>query len=212
MLQYKHFKNREEWLIGRNEGIGASEAAAIVGASNWMTSTELWEVKTGRRKPKDMSDNELVHYGTEAEKYIRALFRLKHEELEMKYHPYDILFQDYRPWLRCTLDGELTTEDGERGILECKVHFVRGKSDLAQWNNRIPDHYLIQILHQWLASEFTFAYLTAEIIFQDFDSQLRTYYFKAENYQEEMDWLLAEEEKFWESVKSGNSPPAKLIL
>ena len=212
MLVYKHFNNRDDWLKGRSDGIGASEASAIVGASNWITPTELWEIKTGRRKSKDLSGSEIIQYGIEAEKHIRGLFMLKHEELELTYRPCDILSQDDRPWLRCTLDGELKTEDGEMGILEVKTHFVKGKSDLQQWNNRIPDTYLVQLLHQWLASGFSFSYLTAELIFADFSSQLRTYYFRADDYQEELDWLLSEEEKFWESVQSGNSPSVKLIL
>ena len=214
MLQYKHFQNREEWLKGRDDfkGIGASEASAIVGVSNWITATELWESKMGIRKLKDMSDSELVQYGTQAEQHIRGLFMLKHEDYKLTYKPYDFLYQSERPWLRCTLDGELENEDGVKGILECKAHFVRGKSDFSQWKDRIPDNYLIQILHQWLATGFSYAFLTAELIFQDFSSQLRTYYFDAEEYQEEMDWLLAEEEKFWESVKNGNSPSVKLFL
>lgn len=214
MLQYKHFKNREEWQKGRYKfpGIGASEASAVVGASNWMTATELWEIKTGRKKPKDLSENEIVQYGTDAEQHIRGLFMLKHDNYILDYKPYAFLFQSERPWLRCTLDGELTSEDGEKGILEVKSHFVRGKSDLKQWDNRIPDAYLCQILHQFLATGFGYAYLTAELIFQDFSSQLRTYYFEAQDYLEDMDWLLAEEEKFWESVQSGNSPSVKLIL
>lgn len=212
MLVYKHYKNREEWLKGRTDGIGASESATIVGASNWMTPSELWEIKTGRRKPKDMSDNVYVQYGTEAEKHIRSLFMLKHEEMELTYRPYDILYQDDRPWLRCTLDGELKTEDGEMGILEVKTHYVKGKSDYQQWNNRIPDNYYCQILHQFLATGFTFCYLTAELFYQDLHSTIKNYYFRREDHLEDMEWLLSEEEKFWESVQSGNSPPVKLIL
>ena len=214
MLCYKKYKNREEWLKGRIDfpGIGASEAAAVVGASSWMTPTELWEIKTGRKKAKDLSENELIQYGTEAEQHIRGLFILKHDNYILYYKPYDFLFQSERPWLRCTLDGELESEDGEKGILEVKTHFVRGKSDLKQWDNRVPEHYLIQLLHQHLAKGYSYAYLTAELIFQDFSSQLRTYYFDFSEYQEEAEWLLSEEEKFWESVKTGNSPNVKLIL
>lgn len=214
MLQYKHFKNREEWQKGRYKfpGIGASEASAVVGASNWMTATELWEIKTGRKKPKDLSENEIVQYGTDAEQHIRSLFMLKHDDYQLEYRPYDFLYQAERPWLRCTLDGELTSEDGEKGILEVKSHFVRGKSDLKQWTNQIPEHYLIQLLHQHLATGFSYAYLTAELIYQNFDSSIRTYFFNFNDYWEEIGWLLDEEEKFWESVQSGNSPSVKLIL
>ena len=214
MLCYKHYRNRDEWLQGRKDfpGIGASEAAAVIGASNWMTTTELWEIKTGRRKPKDLSESEVVQYGTEAEQHIRGLFMLKHDDYKLTYRPYDFLYQKERPWLRCTLDGELESEGGEKGILEVKTHFVRGKSDLQQWNERIPDNYLIQLLHQHLATGFSYAYLTAELIFQDFSSSIRTYYFDFSDYWEDAEWLLSEEEKFWNSVETGNSPNVKLIL
>lgn len=214
MIEYRHFKDRDAWLKGREKypGIGASEAAPIIGASAWMTASELWEIKTGRKKPKDLSDNEYVRYGTEAEQHIRGLFMLKHEDYQLTYRPYDFVYQKERPWLRCTLDGELTSEDGETGILEVKTHMVRNKNDLKTWTDRIPETYLVQLLHQFLATGFTYAFLTAELIFQNFDSQIRTYYYEANDYREEMDWLLSEEEKFWNSVQSGNSPSVKLIL
>lgn len=214
MIEYRHFKDRDAWLKGREKypGIGASEAAPIIGASAWMTASELWEIKTGRKKPKDLSDNEYVRYGTEAEQHIRGLFMLKHEDYQLTYRPYDFVYQKERPWLRCTLDGELTSEDGETGILEVKTHMVRNKNDLKTWTDRIPEAYLVQLLHQFLATGFTYAFLTAELIFQNFDSQIRTYYYEANDYREEMDWLLSEEEKFWNSVQSGNSPSVKLIL
>ena len=214
MIAYRHFKDREAWLKGREKynGIGASEAAAIVGATSWMTATELWQIKTGQKKPKDLSDNEYVRYGQSAEEHVRQLFMLKHEELKLTYRPYDFVFQKERPWLRATLDGELEDEEGVKGILEIKTSFIKSKNDLAKWNDRIPDQYLVQIAHQFLATDFDFAYLTAELIFQNFDSQIRTYYFLKDDLSEDMDWLLHEEEQFWKSVESGNSPNVKLTL
>lgn len=214
MLEYKHFRNKEAWLKGRKDfaGIGASEASAIVGCSSWMSASELWEIKTGRKKPKDLSLNEQVSYGTQAEEHIRALFMLKHDEFELDYKPYDFLYQKERPWLRCTLDGELVYPHDERGILEVKTAQIQSKSQYAQWNNRIPDHYLIQILHQFLATSYSFAYLAAELMFMDGTSSLRTYYFLAQDYYDDMEWLLEEEEKFWDSVQNDKNPGTKLIL
>ena len=173
---------------------------------------ELWQIKTGQKKPKDLSDNEYVRYGQSAEEHVRQLFMLKHEELKLTYRPYDFVFQKERPWLRATLDGELEDEEGAKGVLEIKTSFIKSKNDLAKWNDRIPDQYLVQIAHQFLATDFDFAYLTAELIFQNFDSQIRTYYFLKDDLSEDMDWLLHEEEQFWKSVESGNSPNVKLTL
>ena len=214
MLEYKHFPDREAWLKGRKDfpGIGASEAASIVGASSWMSASELWQLKTGRKEPKDLSLNEQVSYGTHAEEHIRALFMLKHPEYKLEYRPYDFLYQKERPWLRCTLDGELVVPDGERGTLEVKTAQIQSKSQYAQWNNRIPDHYLVQLLHQFLATGYSFAYLTAELMYTDGSSTLRSYYFRAQDYYDDMEWLLEEEEKFWDSVLNQKTPNVKLFL
>lgn len=216
MLCYKHFNDREEWLKGREtfKGIGASEAAAVVGISPWITATELWQLKTGMKQEKrnDLDDNEYIRYGTEAEEHIRMLFMLKHEEYKLNYRPYDFLYQKERPWLRCTLDGELEAENGEKGILEVKTHFVRSKNDLNAWNGMVPDHYYCQVCHQLLATGFSFAYLTAELIFQSGESNLRTYYFTRHDASDDMRWLLEQEEAFWKSVKDGNSPSVNLVI
>ncbi|MBR2548818.1 MAG: YqaJ viral recombinase family protein [Oscillospiraceae bacterium] len=214
MLEYKHFPDREAWLKGRKDfpGIGASEAASIVGASSWMSASELWQLKTGRKEPKDLSLNEQVSYGTHAEEHIRALFMLKHPEYKLEYRPFDFMYQKERPWLRCTLDGELVVPDGERGTLEVKTAQIQSKSQYAQWNNRIPDHYLVQLLHQFLATGYSFAYLTAELMYMDGSSTLRSYYFRAQDYYDDMEWLLEEEEKFWDSVLNQKTPNVKLFL
>ena len=36
------FNSREEWLAARNEGIGASEVASVLGLNPWETPYQLW--------------------------------------------------------------------------------------------------------------------------------------------------------------------------
>ena len=40
--------SRQEWLTVRNQGIGASDAAAAIGISPYQSRLELWMIKTGR--------------------------------------------------------------------------------------------------------------------------------------------------------------------
>lgn len=211
---YKHFETREDWLAGRKKfpGIGASEAAAIVGASNWQSPLDLWKLKVGLKEPKDLSDDEYVQYGIRAEEHFRALFMLKHEEFTLSYRPFDFLFLEERPWLRCTLDGELTFPKGEHGILEIKTATIQSKGQYSHWKDGIPDAYLCQILHQWLATEFQFTYVFAELSFLDGTSSLRTYYFRREDYIDELDWLLKKEVEFWENVQMKKAPSSKLFI
>ena len=115
-LVREEFHDRESWLEGRQRiGIGASEAAAVCGISSWMTPVELWKIKTGQKKPKDLSGNPAPERGHRLEPAVREIFAAQHPELTVDYHEFDILHQEERPWLFATLDGELLKENRERG-------------------------------------------------------------------------------------------------
>ena len=209
MLNRRAFLDREAWLRGRQEfpGIGASEAAAIVGLSPWSDPIRLWREKTGRDPLRDLAGNAAVRFGTAAEEPLRALFMLQHPELSLSYHAYDFLYQEERPWLRCTLDGELTEiATGEMGILEIKTAELPTKADWETWNGKIPEHYLCQVLHQFQATGFLFAYLYAMLLAMDGSAVLRSYYFRREDYTKDMAWLLGREEKFWNHVTEDKMP------
>ena len=67
------FENREKWLEARKNHIGGSDASACLGLNPYKTNVELWEEKTGRRRPEDISDRDYVQYGTKAEEYLRNI-------------------------------------------------------------------------------------------------------------------------------------------
>lgn len=212
MLEYEIHHTREDWLKSRENHIGASEAGAILGVG-FISRIDLWKIKTGRAKPKDLSENEAVSYGNRAEDPLRQLFMAKHQELTLTYRPYDYLYQTERPWLRATLDGELTeTATGDRGILEIKTTSCQSRADWAKWRDRVPDGYLCQLSHQFLATGFDFAYLFAELMGADGSSSLREYLFLRNYMQENMEYLLQEEEKFWRCVTEDKIPPVPLRL
>ena len=71
MVSMEIMKNRAEWLQKRTSYIGGSDAAAVIGRNPWMSNTELWEIKTGRRQQTDISDKPYVKYGIAAEDHIR---------------------------------------------------------------------------------------------------------------------------------------------
>lgn len=207
---YEHHKNREDWLSARGGHIGASEASAILGLG-FMSKMDLWKLKTGRAEAKDLSQNEAVSYGNRAEEPLRQLFMAKHPELTLTYRPYDFVYQEERPWLRATLDGELADEDGDQGILEIKTATLMSKADWQKWNNRVPDGYLCQLSHQFLATGFRFAYLQAELIGKS-ESVIREYLFLREDMEDNMVYLLKEEEKFWRCVETDTVPSTPLRI
>ena len=213
ILNYLTHDNREAWLADRTIGIGASEAAVIMGCSSWQNASQLWEIKRGIRKAKNLDDVEYVQEGQKAEPIIRAMFELRHPQYKLTYRPYDMLFQTERPWLYATLDGELEEiETGRKGILEIKRHEMGSRADRAEWNGKVPDHYFCQLCHQFLASGFDFAFLYAALLYPDDSVSLKPYYFERVDCEDSMDAVLTAETAFWESVQQGRMPATQLRL
>lgn len=208
MMTRTTYPNRQAWLAGRNSGIGASEAAAIIGISPWLTSMKLWQIKIGAVQPKDLSENESVERGVRLEPALRTMFGALHPEYEIEYHAYDTLQQEERPWLFATLDGELIhRESGERGILEIKTAAPVGKSGWAEWaDGNVKPSYYAQILHQFLATGYSFAVLFAALFDKDGNISLRQYEFSRQDCEEDLRWLLEKEETFWRCVETRTLP------
>lgn len=212
-LCYASHSDRESWLADRKRGIGASEAAAIYGVSKWSNPVRLWEEKCGLRKPKDLGGVSYVEQGARAEGPIRELFGILHPEYEVTSRPFDMLYQEERPWLYATLDGELTEkETGERGILEIKKHEIQSRRDWQEWDGQVPIYYYTQICHQLLATGFSFAWLYAALISWNGEVRLRPYFFLRDGCLDDMELLLKEETEFWGCVQTRRRPATKLTL
>jgi putative phage-type endonuclease len=218
--------NREQWLEARKNGIGASEAAAVAGQSRWKSNIELWEEKTGRRIPDDISDKPAVKYGNDAEPMLRALFALDFPQYTVTYDQFGMIRNNPDcPFAFATLDGKLTEKirinDGtdvitRRGILEIKTTEIQRSSQWSEWDNRVPDNYFLQVAHQFLATGYEFAYLKAQIRWRKgyvSDGELcvttRHYYMERtdENIQAAMKMLATQEKRFWRYVETDTMPP-----
>ena len=133
------------WLKARGYGIGGSDASAILGMNPYKSNIELFEEKTGRRLPEDISDRSYVKYGTQAEPLIRSLFTLDYPEYQVIYHENRILRNETFPFMQASLDGELIDSEGRKGILEIKTTNILQSMQREKWKDRIPDYY-IQVL------------------------------------------------------------------
>lgn len=203
-----------KWLRERGNGIGASEASAIVGASPYLTNIDLWEIKTGKREPADISDKECVQYGVSAEPLLRQLFALDYPQFEVQYKEYDVIRNGKYPFILATLDGRLIDrKTGEIGIYEGKTAEIMKSTQWKKWDGRIPNHYYIQVLHQLLATGWSFAYLKAQLKYirdGEVRHDIRHYPILRSDVQADLEFLLEKEIKFWECVTSGKRPPLVL--
>lgn len=210
-------QNEQEWLKARLNGIGGSEAAAVIGKSPWCSNVELWRRKTGREDAPDISSMEAVKYGHDAEPLIRGLFALDYADQYITEYggAYDMVHHPEHPFIFATLDGRLTErETGRKGILEIKTtSIVRSMQKEKWWHDGkpcIPDQYYCQIVHQLLASGFDFAVLHAQLKYDYGDgvrSERRTYTIERSEVEGDLEYLMEQEIRFWDYVQRDVCPP-----
>lgn len=103
-----------EEIMKRIGFIGGSDAVTIMNG-DWI---ELWEIKTGRKEPPDLSKNLAVRMGNLTENFNIEWFEQEYNKNVIN-HQYEILMggTDTMPPIKGTLDGTVVyTND----IIECK--------------------------------------------------------------------------------------------
>lgn len=204
------YPSRSEWLEGRKKTIGGSDAAAILGLSNWMTNVELWELKTGRTEQKEVS-SPLMTYGQEAEEYLRELFRLDHPNLKVFYEPNNLFLNPAYPWAHASLDGWLEDDYGRRGVLEIKTASPMSGEQYRKWQGKIPDNYYIQVLHEMAVYEADFAVVKAQLKrMMSGEMVIETRHYTIKRDKDEINYLMDKEKEFYEHILTGERP--SLIL
>jgi putative phage-type endonuclease len=208
---------REQWLRARNEGIGASDASAVVGCNPYKTNVALWEEKTGRCIPEDIGDKPYVKYGIDAEAPLRKLFALDYSEYRVSYRRYDIVRNKDYPYIFATLDGRLTERTTRRnGVLEIKTTEILRSMQRESWRDRIPQNYYTQVIHQLLATGWEFAVLKAQLK-TNYDDEIRLntrhYFFERSDpaIVEDIEFLKEKEMIFWKDYVVKDRKP-NLIL
>ena len=209
------FETRDEWVNGRQKlhGIGGSDAAAALGMSPWKTNLDLWREKTGRKQHPDISDNERVKYGTDAEEYIRRLFQLKHrEDYNIQYLNNVILQNKKHPEMLYSPDGLIQANDGRRGVLEIKTSWLMKSYDREKWYNRqtkqqvLPNNYYIQTLHGMNVTECQFIDLYAELVHPNGNSELVQYHIERDEVEDDLQYVADGISEFWQHVIDDREP------
>lgn len=138
----------QEWLTYRLSMRNASETAAVLGVSPWLTPYQLWLLKTGR---KQQAVTTAMQHGTDLEPAARAAYEAQTGNVMQP-----LVLQDgaYSASLDgMTLEGDLIVE------IKCPVRGTR--SDLWQdvAAGQVPEHYLMQVWHQMMVSGAVLAHL-----------------------------------------------------
>lgn len=212
MHNVKVMEGRTEWLKERKHTIGGSDASAILGVNPWKNNVELWEDKTSDKLPKEIT-NDAIEFGNNAEPLIRQLFQLEHPEYIVQYVPNNIMKSSEHPFMHASFDGWYSKNDGSLGLLEIKTCTPKNAAGWAEWKDKIPDRYYAQVLHYFAVNpSFVECTLVAYLRHYDGRVEIRQYNILRDDVQFDIEYLIEEEEKFYQSVVSRECPGLKINL
>lgn len=137
-----------EWHAHRAQYRNASESAAVMGASPWLTPYQFWLVRTGRV---EQAVTAPMRHGSEMEPRARTAYEA---QTGLVMQPLVLADGDYSASLDgITLEGDL--------LLEVKCPY-KGQSS-ALWQaasvGEVPEYYGIQIQHQLMVAGAATAHL-----------------------------------------------------
>lgn len=209
------FNSKEDWLEFRKGKITGTTASAIIGKNPYLSNTEVWEIITNKKEPKDISEKPYVVKGKYAEEHIIRLFILDHPtyQLEEKEEEFVVFYDDDNPYIMATPDGILKNiETGETGIIEIKTCDILSSRQKESWsNNNIPINYYTQLIQEIYCSKATFGILVVELHYSDDLTMRKTYIVYANDIKEDIDWLINEEKKFFQEYVSKQKRPPLIL-
>lgn len=185
-------KPRDEWLELRKQGIGGSDASAILGLNPYCSAYQVYCDKLGLLSEQD--DNEAMRQGRELEQYVADRFE---EATGKKTRRCNfILASEKYPFMLANVDRLIVGEDAG---LECKTTSVFNKSDFA--NGDVPPNYYVQCMHYMAVTGKSKWYLAVLVLNRGF------YWFEIPRNEAEITALIQAEYDFWyNNVLAGKEP------
>ena len=181
----------------RKSGIGGSDAAVILGLSDYKSPYELWLEKRGQLAPADLSDNASVHWGIRLESAIADEYAERHQ-VKLRNVNATRRLKD-ADFVMAHIDRDIV---GEKRGLEVKTtsRFALGDQWGAPGTDQVPDGYLVQCQHYMLV----YGYPVWDLAVLIDGREYRDYRIPFDRGL--ADDLLAAEAEFWAAVQSGEQP------
>ena len=184
----------EDWLHYRKLGIGGSDASVVCGINRYKSPVELWMDKTDQLPYQEAG--EAAYWGTQLESLVRSEFT-KRTGIEVE-QVHQLLQSEERPFMLANLDGICEHPDYGPVIFEAKTASAYKASE---WEDSIPDEYLLQIQHYMSVTGYSGAYIAVLI-------GGNTFRWKFIERDEELIAAMIElEADFWNHVQNNTPPP-----
>lgn len=183
-----------DWLEYRKRGIGGSDASVVCGISRYKSPVELWMEKTNQIPCQGAG--EAAYWGTQLEAMVRTEFS-KRTGVEVR-RVLQLLQSAEYPFMLANLDGVCEHPDLGTCVFEAKT---ASAYKAGEWDDAIPDEYMLQIQHYMAVTGYQGAYIAVLIGGNTF-----RWRFVARD-EGLIASLIELEAGFWNHVKDGTPPP-----
>jgi putative phage-type endonuclease len=192
--------DRNDWLQQRRlRGIGASEAAVILGLAKYKSPFALYHEKLGLEAPSP-AETEAAEWGLILEEPIATRFERDTNRHVYAPPPHSIFIHDSLPWMLASLDRVTEHEiNGEKIAVPLELK-TADASLRAEWKDEIPLSYMIQVQHQIAVFDTPSASIAALVGGNTF------YWADVQRDQAFIDALIEQEEAFWQRCIAHNPP------
>lgn len=188
----------EKQIENRKKGIGASEAAIVLGLNPNVSPYQLWLVKTGRAEPEDLSQLPQVYWGSILEEPIAQEYA-KRNDCKVR-RVTNTLFHKEHSFMLCHLDRKV---EGLPELLECKFAMFARDDWGPAGSDIVPLPYIVQVQYQLAITGYEKGTLAVNIGGCDY----REYYFTPD--KELITKIIEEVTEFWKCVETDTPPPLR---
>ena len=182
----------EEWLALRRQGVGGSDAAAILGLNPFASPFSVYMDKVGLAPEKD--ESEAMWLGNQLEDAIAKRFET---ETGMKVQKRNSILQHPEHiWMLANVDRWVV---GKKAGLEIKTTNMLNRTHFDSGD--VPSYFHAQCLHYMAVTGADEWYLAVAVLGRSF------HIFRIERNEAEIAALVAAEKRFWEENVMKQVPP-----
>ncbi|MGW7889955.1 YqaJ viral recombinase family protein [Staphylococcus xylosus] len=184
---------QKEWLELRKQGIGGSDAGAILGVNKWKSPIQVYFEKIGLSEQEQI-DNEYIYWGHVLEDVVAKEFT---ERTGKKVRCINKIFvHPDNEFMIANIDRAVV---GESALLECKTTSEFNKD---KWqDDEIPSSYLAQVQHYLAVTGYEKAYIAVLIGGNKFIWK------EIEKDEELIKYIIEQEQEFWNRYILGDEVP-----
>ena len=154
----------EEQRKARMNGIGATDAAAVLGVHPHITPYDLWLIKTGRKEQATILTEQKLRIRNAHESTIADEYSISHGVKLQKVN--QTLYHPQHKFLFCHMDRKVV---GLKKVIECKSSISwMAKNFGKSGTDEVPPYYIIQMQYFYLITGWREGEIAALIDIDDF--------------------------------------------